>query len=108
MRLGKTEMSQLFALLIASTRQVEKAYSIRGFGKAFKSFVETPACFGGVFPRLSFSRHTAPRFGRLRRRRRRVVTSNFESTYFSKGKSTDFRNVKSTPSLKNEKASITL
>jgi len=36
------------------------------------------------------------------------VTSNFESTYFSKGKSTDFRNVKSTPSLKNEKASITL
>ena len=29
--------------------------------------------------------------------KRAAVTSNFESTFFGKGKSTDFRKVKSTP-----------
>ncbi len=38
----------------------------------------------------------------------KAVTSNFESTFFSKGKSTDFGKVKSTPYLDKTKASITL
>jgi len=40
---------------------------------------------------------TLKKVGRLFENRKSGVTSNFESTFFSKGKSTDFGKVKSTP-----------